>query len=261
MMRNKWNYIIVPLFIVILWEVLSIIFNRSFFPGAFNSIKALIILISDGTILPHLGASTYRIVSGTLLGLATAIPVGFFMGRNRIADKYLGTAFNILYPVPKVVFLPVIIVCMGIGDMPKIFLIALVLFFQLTVVIRDAAKNISKDLSQSMKSLGASRIQYMMHLVLPACLPDIITSVRSTFGVSTAMLFITENFASFKGLGYYITKCMDSRDYNNMYAAIIMLGLLGAGLYLSVGIAEKKICKWKILETTDREQNYEKSEY
>lgn len=257
MKRNKWNYIIVPVAIVFLWEILSRIFQRSFFPGAWSSVVTLLKLLKDGTLLPHLWASTYRIVLGTLFGLIAAIPVGLVMGRIRVVDKYLGTAFNVLYPVPKVVFLPIIIVCMGIGDAPKIFLIALVLFFQLTIVIRDAAKNISEDLSQSMKSLGASRIQYMIHLVFPACLPEIITSVRSTFGVSTAMLFITENFASFRGLGYYITKCMDSRNYENMYAGIIMLGLLGAGLYWGVGLVEKKACAWKILETRSQENNRE----
>lgn len=254
MKQNKWNYVVVPVVIVLLWEVLSRIFQRSFLPGAVASITALLSLIIDGTLLPHLWASTYRIVLGTVLGLAAAIPLGLLMGRVRVVDQYLGIAFNVFYPVPKVVFLPIMIVCMGIGDAPKIFLIALVLFFQLTIVIRDGAKNISEDLSQSMRSLGASRMQYMTHLVLPACLPEIMTSVRSTFGVSTAMLFITENFASFRGLGYYITRCMDSRDYDSMYAAIIMLGLLGAGLYWGVGLVEKKVCAWKILETSGQEQ-------
>ena len=253
MKAEKWSTLIVCAVIFALWEILSRIFDRSFFPGAIESFSAMFRLIKEGTLLEHLWASTYRILLGTLFGLVAAIPVGLFMGKNKTADKYIGTAFNVLYPIPKLVFLPIIIVCMGIGDSPKIFLIALVLFFQLTVVIRDAAKGISEELSQSMRSLGASKLQYMLHLVVPACAPAMMTSVRSTFGVSTAMLFITENFASFTGLGYFITKCMDSRDYPEMYAGIIALGCLGAVLYWCCGIVEKKVCRWKMIETQNKE--------
>ena len=201
-------------------------FNKEFLPGAYNSVKKLIELTEAGTLIPHLWASAYRIIVGTLLGMMLSIPMGLFMGENPKVDRYLGMAFNVLYPIPKVVFLPILVVMLGVGDASKIFLIALVLFFQLTVVIRDAAKNIPKDVEQVMDSLGASWLQNMIHLVFPACLPEIMTSLRSTLGVSTAMLFITENFASFKGLGYYITRCMDSRDY----AEILMLGIFASVL-------------------------------
>lgn len=259
MRRRKWEEMAVLIGILLLWEILSRLLQRKFLPGAFESVYSLIRRIGDGTLLPHLWASAYRILLGTFLGLCGAIPVGLFMGQKPLAERCLGTVFNVLYPIPKVVFLPVIVVCMGIGDMPKIFLIALVLFFQLTIVIRDAAKNISDELAQSMRSLGAGGIQYIWHLVLPACLPEIMTSVRSTLGVSTAMLFITENFASFTGLGYYITRCMDSRDYPDMYGGILMLGMLGAGLYWGIGLLEKKMCRWKILERSGAEQRVEET--
>lgn len=254
MKHHVFKGIKVLVVIVLLWEVSSILFQREFLPGAGASIYSLIELTLDGTLLPHLWASAYRIVIGTMLGLLVSIPVGLLMGGNEKVDQYLGTAFNVLYPIPKVVFLPIFVVIMGVGDAPKIFLIALVLFFQLTVVIRDAAKNIPDDIEQVMQSLSANRFQNMIHLVFPACMPEIITSLRSSLGVSTAMLFITENFASFRGLGYYITRCMDSRDYENMYAGILMLGILGVGLYGAIGLVERKVCKWKMIETISRNE-------
>lgn len=252
MKRYKFQGVKVLAALAVLWEAASLLFQRGFLPGAGASVCSLAGLTLDGTLLPHLWASAYRILGGTLLGLLVSIPVGLVMGENAKADQYLGTAFNVLYPVPKVVFLPVFVVMMGVGDAPKIFLIALVLFFQLTVVIRDAAKSIPDDRKQVMQSLGANGFQNMLHLVLPACMPEIMTSLRGSLGVSTAMLFITENFASLQGLGYYITRCMDSRDYENMYAGILMLGILGAGLYGGIGLLERRVCKWKIIETRQR---------
>lgn len=252
-MKHDYLKTIKVLFVLgVVWEMASVLLQKDFLPGTYESVKSLIELTANGTLIPHLWASAYRIIIGTLSGLMLSIPVGLFMGENPKADRYLGMAFNVLYPIPKVVFLPVLVVMMGVGDASKIFLIALVLFFQLTVVIRDAAKNIPKDAEQVMDSLGASWLQNMIHLVFPACLPEIMTSLRSSLGVSTAMLFITENFASFRGLGYYITRCMDSRDYAKMYAGILMLGMLASVLYWGIGLAEKKLCYWKIIETVSK---------
>lgn len=238
----------------ILWELASRIADRNFLPGAAASICALFRLLKDGTLCTHFAVSLYRIGLGTLIGLLAAVPTGILLGQSKKWNDSLGTVLNILYPVPKVVFLPIIVVCMGIGDAPKIFLIALVLFFQMVIVIRDASMNIPEIYARSMMSIGANRCQYLYHLVFQACLPDIMTALRSTVGVSTAMLFITENFASSKGLGYYITKCMSAREYENMYAAILALIALGLLLYGTIDLLEKKTCKWKILERGIQEE-------
>ena len=248
MWRSRKKELIATAAILLTWEACSRLLNLRFLPGAAASASALIILCEDGTIPVHFFASLYRIVLGSAIGLVIAVPVGLIIGRNRKLNDYLGTVLNILYPVPKVVFLPIIVVAMGIGDMPKIFLIALVLFFQMTVVIRDAAQNIHEELSRSMIALGANKIQYMYHLVFLGCLPDIMTALRGTIGVSTAMLFITENFASSRGLGYFITKCMNNRNYEEMYAGILALILLGLFIYGIVGFAERTVCRWKTLE-------------
>ena len=250
---NKRKEIIAMFFIFALWELGSYVVKRSFFPSVYASVSALFRLLTEGTLLPHFMASLYRMGAGTLLGVLVSVPTGLLIGQSKLLNDYLGTVLNILYPVPKVVFLPVIVVGMGIGDAPKIFLIALVLFFQMAVVIRDAAQNIPMELSLSMTALGANRHQYLYHLVFQACLPDVMTALRGTIGVSTAMLFITENFASSKGLGYYITKCMDRRDYENMYAGILALIALGLLLYGLIGLLERKICRWKILESSVKE--------
>lgn len=204
--------------------------------------------MGTGELVKHLIASTYRIFLGTLFGVLFALPLGVLLGCSRRIDAYIGNIFNILYPIPKVVFLPIIVVCMGIGDEPKIFLIAMVIFFQLTLTIRDAVRHIPAYLCRSMKTLHPNKMQYFIHLIIPACLPEALSAIRGTLGVSTALLFITENFASITGLGYFITKCMDARNFENMYAGILTLGLLGVALYVLILFLEKNICRWKYVE-------------
>ena len=232
------------LIIFVLWHISSLLFNKDFFPNTIDTFKALIVLLNEGEIYKHILSSAYRIISGTLLGTLAALPLGLILGWSRKADAYLGNIFNMLYPIPKVVFLPIIIVVMGIGDSPKIFLISLVVFFQLTLTIRDAVRHIPNSIIQSMKALRPSFFQNLIHMIL--------TALRGTIGVSTALLFITENFASFTGLGYFITKSMDSRNFCDMYAGILMLALLGVGIYFVLMLLEWKLCPWKRSESISK---------
>jgi NitT/TauT family transport system permease protein len=240
------------LIIFVLWHISSLLFNKDFFPNTIDTFKALIVLLNEGEIYKHILSSAYRIISGTLLGTLAALPLGLILGWSRKADAYLGNIFNMLYPIPKVVFLPIIIVVMGIGDSPKIFLISLVVFFQLTLTIRDAVRHIPNSIIQSMKALRPSFFQNLIHMILPACILELLTALRGTIGVSTALLFITENFASFTGLGYFITKSMDSRNFCDMYAGILMLALLGVGIYFVLMLLEWKLCPWKRSESISK---------
>lgn len=243
---GKQCAVIVEIFII--WTLGSMLLKKACLPNPADTIKTCFILIINGELTNHIFASLKRIVLGTLWGTLAAIPIGLIMGYSKGVNRYLGSLFNFLYTVPKVVFLPIIIVLMGIGDLPKVFLIGLVLFFQETVVIRDSAKSIPKELAQSMDAMGATGWQKMHHMVFPKCLPEVITSLRSSLGTSIALLFITENFASISGLGYYITKAMNQRNYNQMYAAIIVMSVVGIVLYGIFEILEKKLCKWKLIE-------------
>ncbi len=246
-MKKNFRYLFSCVIILALWQVLSINVDKGFIARPYDTFKTMIDLLAKNEIQKHIFSSAYRIVMGTVCGVIFAFPIGLLIGCSDIADTYLGNIFNILYPIPKVVFLPIIVVGMGIGDKPKIFLIALVVGFQLVLNIRDAVHHIPEELIRSMRSLDPTYFQYMIHLVIPACLPEIFTSLRSTIGISTALLFITENFASVTGLGYYITRCMDSRDFAEMYSGIIAIALLGFLLNVLIMVCEKRICRWKYL--------------
>lgn len=247
-MKKKFFESLLAFFaLILLWYAGSKIADKPFLPDPFVSIKTFVIMLVQGKLNTHIFVSTVRVFAGTLAGLAAALPVGLCMGYYKKFDRIMGPFFYLLYSIPKIVFLPVIIVLLGLGNAPKIFLIALVLFFQLAIVIRDSAKNLPAEQVESMRSLNASRLQTFYHLVLPGCMPGIMTSLRTSLGTSVALLFIAETYASFSGLGYFIMNSMDRRDYEEMYAGIIALALLGSILYLIIEVLEHRICKWQFL--------------
>jgi NitT/TauT family transport system permease protein len=152
----------------------------------------------------------------------------------------------LLYPIPKVVFVPIVLLFLGVGDLAKIVLIFMVLFFQILVLVRDQAANIRPELIQSVRSLGAGRRALFRFVYWPASLPAILTALRQSVGTAVAVLYIAELFATRRGLGYYIYLSGSTLfDYPAMYAGIVALSLMGLGLYFGVDWLERRLCPWQ----------------
>ncbi len=200
--------------------------------------------IADGSLLDDLAISSLRALLGIFLALATAVPLGLAVGAEDGLRRRLSPFIYLLYPVPHVVLLPLIIILFGIGNFSKIFLIALIVFFQILVTTRDAAKNIHRNYFLSMQSLGASRLQMYRHVILPATVPKIMTAMRISIGTAVAILFFVESFATTTGLGYIIMDSWGRADYVALYTGISCMAALGFSLYLILDRLERRICAW-----------------
>ena len=174
-----------------------------------------------------------------------AVPIGLIVGRSPKADAVVAPVVYLTYPIPKVVFLPVLLVLLGIGDASKVALIALILFFQILVTARDAARSIPYDSVLSVRSLGAGRWDVFRHVVFPAALPDIFTALRISVGTAIALLFFSETVAGDSGLGWYILDAWSRMDYPAMYAGIVAMGLLGVVFYEALELVERRLSRWR----------------
>lgn len=245
-MKNKvLNGLLGFVLVLLFWQLGSMALQKPFLPTPGASFAAFFEFLFHGEMGHHFLISTGRIISSIVLAMVLAVPLGLAMGRINWLGRILNPIVYLLYPLPKVVFLPIIVVLMGLGNWPKIFLITLVVFFQIVVVTRDAASSIPQASVQSMRSLNATPWQMFRHLILPSCLPQILTSLRITLGTAIAILFFAETFASFDGLGYFILDGMETREYPAMYAGIIGLALLGLCLYWLVDVLENRWCRWQ----------------
>ena len=182
------GYLLSVLGLLIGWELLSLGLNNPALPDPFAALSTFFEVFPSSLWL-HFLVSTYRVFASLLLSIATAVPLGIYMGRDRKLDRYFAPLLYLLYPIPKIALLPVIIVVCGLGDASKIFTITLILFFQILVTTRDAAKKMHPNSIVSIMSLGARPIDVYCHVVIPACLPDIFTSIRISLGTAISVLF------------------------------------------------------------------------
>jgi NitT/TauT family transport system permease protein len=233
--------------IAVVWQVAAMLINLSILPTPWVVFKVFFEELGKG-LVTHFLYSLWRVTAGMLLSVLVAAPAGLVIGGSKRFDRIFSPIIYLLYPIPKVVFVPVVLLFLGIGDTAKITLIFLILFFQIVVLVRDQAAGLPPQLIQSVRSLGAGRRALFRFIYLPASLPAILTALRQSIGTAVAVLYITELFATKYGLGYYIYYNGSTLfNYPAMYAGVIAMSLLGLGMYYAVDWAERKLCKWKFV--------------
>lgn len=242
-MRKVIPYALAALFIYLFWFAASIALQSPALPNPNDAIMRFIALLPE--LLPHGLTSLYRISAAMIIGMAIAVPVGLLMGRSKKLDRILAPILFLTYPIPKVVFLPVLMVLLGLGDAPKIVLIAIVVIFQALVTSRDAAKAIPEKSIESIRSLNANPLQVAWHVIIPASLPSTFTTLRINTGTAIAILFLSESMAGTSGLGYYIVNAWGSLDYSAMFAGIIAMAFMGAAIYETINLLERRLTRWK----------------
>jgi len=228
-----------------IWQVLAWIIHRPIMPSPLQVVPIFTASLF-GELGIHFLASTARVLAAIGVAVVTAVPIGLGLGQVPKVNRIFAPLIAIVYPIPKIVFLPVIYVLMGITDISKIFLIAIIIFLQILVVVRDEAASLHPELILSVRSLGAGRRALFRYVYFPASLPAVLTALRVSVGTAIAVLFIAEQSLTTYGLGYYIVvETYQVLRYPEMYAGILAMSLLGLTLYFVINHLETRVTQYQ----------------
>ena len=225
------------------WQLLSLALQSPALPGPAEALPLFVQLAPE--LLPHGVLSLARVLAAMAIGTVLAVPLGLAVGRSEKADAIFAPLMFLTYPVPKVVFLPVLLVLFGLGNASKVVLIALIIFFQILLTARDAAKAVPPGAVLSVCSLGAGRLDIARHVVFPAALPEIFTALRIGTGTAVAVLFFAESIAGTDGLGWFIIDAWGLIGYPRMFAGILAMALMGVLLYEALDALEAVTTRWR----------------
>ncbi len=252
--------------IVLLWFALSLFFEDYIIPNPFAVFSYFFELIHEKIFWEHAFASFKRVFFALVLAFGIAFPLGLYMGYKKKFDAYVSPIVFLTYPIPKIIFLPIFLMLFGLGDTARILLIALTIGYQILVVTRSAILNLDAQYFESFKSLlplptnkqGISkdisaksyrerhyRKEKLLHLLIPAALPDAIMSLKVASGTAIAVLFMVESFANRKGFGFYIMDAFGRNDTLIMFSGIIAMSIMGILLYELCNLLEYILCPWK----------------
>ena len=193
----------------------------------------------------HAGISLARLAAGIALSLAAGTLIGVVIGYFRLPRRIFSPLIYALAPVPKVALLPVVMLVFGLGDLAKIFLIFIIMVFQVTLEVSGAVTRIPAEYLAPAKAAGAGTGSIIRLIVLPACVPELFVALRVGLGTGISALFFAETFGTRWGLGFYIMDMWMRLNYRKMALGIIAMALLGWGLTTLANVLERRLCPWK----------------
>lgn len=198
------------------------------FPSPADTVLATQELISSNRLWGDVVASLFRVSWGYSLAAVVGIPLGLMIGWSSRSFMALNPIIQGLRPISPIAWIPIAILWFGIGDYAGIYLIFYASFFPITVGSMAAVRNISLVHQRSATNFGLEGFKLFRHVVLPAALPQIITSLRIALGVAWLVIVAAEMVGMDSGLGYLINDArnMGSR-YDLVVATMIMIGIIG----------------------------------
>ena len=246
-MRALFRYLLALAALLALWHIGSLALGDFPLPRPLDVLRAFAHALGTADFWGHAGASAWRVLAAMSLAWLVAFPLGLSLGHMRMADAFLSPFVFLTYPLPKIVLLPLFLTLFGLGDLPRVLLIALTTGYQILVVTRASAKGLDKKYLDSFRSLGGTPLQALRHVLVPAALPDAMTALKVASGTAVAVLFMAESFATRRGLGFLIMDAWGRGDQLEMFTGILAMSALGVGLYELCDLLERKSCRWRAL--------------
>ncbi|HEY9879248.1 MAG TPA: ABC transporter permease [Leptolyngbyaceae cyanobacterium] len=230
------------------WFLLSNaeVIDTRFLPTPQMVWQALVKLAQDGYLVQDTVASFSRVMAGFLLAAALSIPLGIAMGAFASMRALLEPIIGIVRYMPAPAFIPLLIIYLGLGEAPKVALIFIGTLFFNTLMIMDAVKFVPKDLIETTYTLGGSRWQVLFQVMIPYVVPNMLDTFRVNMAASWNLVVVAELVAAEMGLGKRVAIAQKFFNTDEIFACLIILGLIGFLLDLSLRLLLRTTCKWAL---------------
>jgi taurine transport system permease protein len=220
-----------------------------FLPSPIAVYNKFILAMTDGvansTLVEHTLASLGRVFGAFALACLTAIPVGILMGVNRFVRGVLDPIIEFYRPLPPLAYLPLVIIWLGIGEFPKVFLIFLAIFAPMAIAARAGVRSVSTEQIHAAYAMGATSRQVITQVIMKAALPEIFTGMRIGIGVGWTTLVAAEMVAASRGLGFMVLNAAEYLASDTVIMGIIVIGVFAFAFDLLIRYLEKIFIPWK----------------
>jgi NitT/TauT family transport system permease protein len=188
--------------------------------------------------------SSGRVGAGFLAAALFATPLGVLMGYSSRAQRLFEPIIGFVRYMPVPVFIPLCILWFGSGDLEKVVIIFLGAFFQLVLMVQDAARAVRSDYYEAATMLGAPRRALIFRVLVPAAFPQIFDSYRVCMGWAWTYLVVAEIVGARNGIGFYIIKSQRYLMVPQIFGAMIIIGMLGMTTDLLMGAGHRWLFSW-----------------
>ncbi len=228
--RAVLPFIIAAVVIVVVWQIVVTLTqpDPSVLPPPIAVLKSFGRLLGNGQLIVDAAYSLARVFSAWLLSAAIAIPLGLLMGSSESLDRLINPFVELFRPISPLAWIPMAILWFGIGEIGKVFVVAIGVFFPVLLNTIEGVKNVDPTLLNAGRVFGCNtRVALFRRVVVPASLPAVVVGLRIGFGTGWAAIIAAELVAAQNGLGFLIANGMDILRADDVVVGMIVIGLLG----------------------------------
>ncbi|MDB5461188.1 MAG: transporter permease [Caulobacteraceae bacterium] len=239
--------LLLPLLLLIAWEgvVRAGLIASNLLPPPSELVGTLRELTAGGAILPHILASSLRVLAGFVIGGGLGVLVGAAIGLSPRAERLVGPTFQGVRAIPSLAWAPLLLLWLGIDEAPKIVLIAIGAFFPVYLNVVSGVHNVDRKLVEVGRIYGLGPVALARRIFLPAALPSVFTGLRSGLSLAWMFLVAAELIAASRGLGYLLTEGRESGRADEVIVAIVTLALLGKLSDSALAGLERLFLRWR----------------
>lgn len=233
--------------LVVLWQLVA---NYSgippvFLPGPDRAWAALVAGFSSGDLTQLSKATVERMMYGWVLASLAGIVLGAIIGSSKIAREYVAPMLEMVRPVPVSAFMPVVIAIVGLSGGMILVVIALGAIWPVLLATVHGVSSVEPRLLEVSRTLRLGRLQTLWKISLPNSMPDILAGMRIGLTVSLVLAVIGEMLTSENGLGFFVLVAARAFRSADLFAGVILLGLLGLASNVILQEIERYMLRWK----------------
>ncbi|GAB6284540.1 MAG: ABC transporter permease [Methanoregula sp.] len=246
--------IISPVLLLVAWEIAAIAVNNEFILPRVGSVFVVFLqptkdILGSGSLLDNAIISLTRVVSGFLLGIVVAIPIGIGMGRVRWINDMVDPVIELIRPIPPIAWIPLALAWFKIGLASILFIIFIGSFFPVLLNTIDGVRRVNRTWIETAYIYGAKELQLLVKVIIPAAAPTIWTGIRVGFGIAWMSVVAAEMLpGTTSGLGYLIMYSYNFGQVQVIIAGMIVIGIIGLGIDIFLKEVERRKFRWQGLE-------------
>ena len=238
--------LLVPAALLVLWQlVIELgVYGRGQLPAPLDVIAAARELAAADLLGPNVLASVRRVLLGFAFGSAIAITVGLAVGLSRTVEELLSPTLQAIRAVPSLAWVPLLLLWLGIGEEPKLTLVAIGAFFPVYTNLVAGIRQIDRKLVEVGRAYGLRGFALVREVMLPASLPSLLTGLRLGLAQGWLFLVAAELIAASSGLGFLLIDSSNTSRVDIIVLSIVLLALLGKTSDWLLGLLERRLLRW-----------------
>jgi NitT/TauT family transport system permease protein len=231
---------------LLIWTALYVsnTVNEIFLPSPWESAEAGYKMFAEGDLINDTRASSQRVFLGFGIGLLFAIPVGLGMGTFRSIRALFEPMIGMVRYAPATAFIFLLLIWLGIGEEPKVALVVLGTVFFNTVMISNVVWSVPSELIKASQTLGASSFGVFRRVIFPYAVPGMIDTFRVNLAAAWNLIVVAEVLAADEGLGFRIVRAGKFLNVDQIFVAIVVIGLIGVSTDIGLRILRDRIAPW-----------------